>query len=297
MHTLVIGAGFSGACIVQSALKSGSVAATRRSGSSLAELMALGAEVFTFDGGLSQALLESLSRATHLVVSVPPSREQALPDSALLALSSLSLDMLPNLQWIGYLSTIGVYGDHGGAWIDETTACGSTQERSRLRLEAEMHWQQFASKRGLPLSVLRLSGIYGPGRNALVNAMQNSARMLIKPGQVFNRIHVYDLAQATLLAARARHDGVLNITDDLPAPPQEVIRYAHDLLGKSYPQAQQFDTADISAMARSFYSENKRVSNRLSKSVLGLTYSYPTYRHGLDALYKKHYQPTTTNHV
>jgi nucleoside-diphosphate-sugar epimerase len=136
------------------------------------------------------------------------------------------------------------------------------------------------------VSVLRLSGIYGPGRNAVNDALAGRARMLVKPGQVFNRIHVEDLATATLLAARQGVDDVLNITDDEPAPPQDVIRYAHRLVGKPDPEAQDFATTEITPMARSFYSENKRVHNERSKSVLGMKYRYPTYRQGLDAILK-----------
>jgi nucleoside-diphosphate-sugar epimerase len=184
------------------------------------------------------------------------------------------------------LSTIGVYGDHDGQWIDEESPCISRQRRSLARHAAELAWQSFGHQFGVPVSILRLSGIYGPGRNAVEDALAGRARMLIKPGQVFNRIHVHDLAQATILAALQRFDGVLNITDDEPAPPQDVICYAHSLLGLSPPEAQDFASAEISPMARSFYSENKRVSNQRSRSLLGLQYRYPNYRAGLKQLHK-----------
>jgi len=189
------------------------------------------------------------------------------------------------LEWVGYLSTIGVYGDHAGGWVDETTACTSSQVRSVMRREAEIGWQALATTWQVPLAILRLSGIYGPGRNAVEDAIAGRARMLVKPEQVFNRIHVDDLAAATVRCAKQRYQGVVNITDDLPAPPQDVIRYAHKLVGKPAPEAVDFATADISDMARSFYSENKRVSNKLSKAALGMQYRYPTYESGLDALW------------
>ena len=294
MHTVVIGAGFSGTCIAQRALESGTVTVTKRSLASLQQLAELGMNTCLFDGALHQDLLDALRLATHLVISVPPARDAPLRDPALDAISTLSKIDMPSLQWIGYLSTIGVYGDHAGAWIDETAECRSVQMRSVMRLEVENAWHRFATKLGIPLSVLRLSGIYGPGRNALEDAINGRARMLIKPGQVFNRIHVHDLADATVLAARSLHNGIVNITDDLPAAPQDVVRYAHDLCNREHPQAQDFATADISAMARSFYSENKRVSNAMSKTVLGVQYRYANYKQGLQSLYQQMSQQKST---
>lgn len=292
MHTVILGAGFSGRHIAAEALRFGSVCGTRRTTQGLQELREQGIAGCLVDGAASTAFREELSRVTHLVVSVAPARDLPLQDPMLALLtplvtgtpSSATAAPLCSLQWIGYLSTIGVYGDHDGGWIDEDTPCTSTQIRSRARREAELAWQALGSRLGVPVSVLRLSGIYGPGRNAVSDAVAGRARMLIKPGQVFNRIHVDDLATATVLAARLGFDGILNITDDEPAPPQDVIRYAHRLVGKPDPEAQDFATADITPMARSFYSENKRVRNERSKSLLQMTYRYPDYRQGLHAL-------------
>ncbi len=292
MHTLILGAGYSGQHIAVEASACGSVCGTRRTTEGLLELQKRGIAGCLVDGAVSDALLAELSRVTHLVVSVAPARNLPLQDPMLELLRPLVEGVqqvradapLQALKWIGYLSTIGVYGDHEGRWIDEDTPCTSTQIRSRARREAELAWQAFARELGVPVSVLRLSGIYGPGRNALRDAMAGRARMLVKPGQVFNRIHVQDLATATLLAARQKVDGILNITDDEPAPPQDVIRYAHRLAGKPEPQAHDFATADITPMARSFYSENKRVRNDRSKAILHMTYRFPTYRQGLDAI-------------
>ena len=292
MHTVILGAGFSGQHIAAEAAAVGSVCGTRRSAEGLHELRELGIAGCLVDGAASAPLLEELSRVTHLVVSVAPARDLPLQDPMLELLGPL-VSALPqagvavplgSLKWIGYLSTIGVYGDHAGQWIDEDTPCTSTQIRSLARREAELAWQALGCKLGVPVSVLRLSGIYGPGRNAVKDAIAGRARMLIKPGQVFNRIHVQDLATATMLAARLGVDGILNITDDEPAPPQDVIRYAHRLTGKPDPQACDFATADISRMARSFYSENKRVRNERSKALLHMSYRFPTYRQGLDAI-------------
>ena len=294
MHTLILGAGFSGQHIAAEAAEFGSVCGTRRSVEGLDELRELGIAGCLVDGTASAALLEELSQVTHLVVSVAPARDLPLQDPMLELLQPL-VNVSPNvsplsradaplrsLRWIGYLSTIGVYGDHEGQWVDEDTPCTSTQTRSLARREAELAWQALGRKLRVPVSVLRLSGIYGPGRNAVKDAVAGRARMLIKPGQVFNRIHVQDLATATMLAAREEFDGLLNITDDEPAPPQDVIRYAHQLVGKSDPEAVDFATADITPMARSFYSENKRVRNDRSKALLHMCYRFPTYRQGLD---------------
>lgn len=287
MHTLVLGAGFSGVRIAEAAATHGSACGTKRTAAGVEELALQGLHAVIFDGQVGAELQAELAKTTHLVVSVAPLRTTPFHDPVLTALASFTRLQLPMLQWIGYLSTIGVYGDHRGQWVDESTPCSSTQTRSLMRREAELAWQRFGQSLDVPVSVLRLSGIYGPARNAVNDAIRGRARMLIKPGQVFNRIHVEDLSQATIKAALLSYDGVLNISDDLPAPPQDVIVFAHELTGKLAPQAQDFQTADISPMARSFYSENKRVDNQLSKSALGFNYLYPTYKEGLVALWSE----------
>lgn len=285
MHTVILGAGYSGFRIALEAQKHGSVCGTRRTLTGVQELESLGVPACQLDGELTEPLLRELARATHLLVSVAPERTPPFFDPVLSLMNQLAPNAMPSLQWIAYLSTIGVYGDHGGRWVDEKTPCTSTQQRSIMRKEAEMQWQHFAKLRALPVSILRLSGIYGPGRNAIEDAIKGRARLLIKPNQVFNRIHVDDLAQAADKAAMLKHHGILNITDDVPAPPQDVIRYAHSLIGKEAPAAQQFATAVMSDMARSFYSENKRVLNSASKQVLKLEYQYPNYRIALNKLW------------
>ncbi|MFK7890060.1 MAG: SDR family oxidoreductase [Granulosicoccus sp.] len=286
MHTLVIGAGFSGSRIALLARECGTVSATRRNKESLHALQQNGISSFVLDGALDEVLREELRRATHLIICVPPERQAPLRDPVHDLLAGLHREDIPSLVWIAYLSTIGVYGDHAGAWVDEDSECLSVQPRSQMRRAAEVAWQSFADLMHIPLCILRLSGIYGPGRNALEDAIKGKARLLIKPGQVFNRIHVDDIAQATLLAARLHYAGIVNITDDLPAPPQDVVRFAHNLVNKPCPPEQEFATADLSDMARSFYSENKRVSNKRSKLHLQMTYQHPNYESGLEALLK-----------
>lgn len=187
--------------------------------------------------------------------------------------------------WIGYLSTIGVYGDQGGAWIDETTQPTPTSRRSQGRLAVENAWLALGRETGKPVQVFRLSGIYGPGRNPIVKLRDGKSQRIIKAGQVFNRIHVDDIA-TTLLASldRPRAGAIYNVTDDEPTPPQVVTEHAAALTGLPLPPEVDFETADLSPMARSFYGENKRVRNRLIREELGVDLAYPTYREGLAGL-------------
>ena len=223
---------------------------------------------------------EALAQADVLLVSVPPDADSDpvldLYDEQMIESSAAR---------IVYLSTVGVYGDHQGAWVSEDTPCVPVAERSQARLEAEQDWAECAADMGAELDILRLSGIYGPGRNALVNLREGTARRIIKPGQVFNRIHVEDIADAIAACiARGQPGRIYNVTDDEPAPPQDVMEYAAQLLGLAPPPERDFETTDMSPMARSFYGENKRVSNARIKSELGFEFQYPTYREGLRAL-------------
>ncbi|MFK8077811.1 MAG: NAD-dependent epimerase/dehydratase family protein [Granulosicoccus sp.] len=288
MHTLILGAGYSGKRIARLAKLCGSVTGTRREHAGIDELASLGIEGVQLNSKLSDEFIAQLAKTTHLIVSVAPNREAPLHDPMLSLLQPLEAASFSHLKWIGYLSTIGVYGDYQGRWVDEESQCLSAQSRSIMRREAETAWQLFGERLGVPVAILRLSGIYGPERNAVRDALIGKARMLVKPHQVFNRIHVDDLARATLLAAKQEFSGILNITDDNPAPPQHVVQYAHALVGKSAPQAIDFLTADITPMARSFYSENKRVLNTASKRMLGMNYRYPNYRIALSEIWRKH---------
>lgn len=215
--------------------------------------------------------------ATHVLVSASPKDGG---DPTLAALGD-ALRQSRRLEWLGYLSTTGVYGDAGGAWVDEDAPLDPGTPRGKLRLAAEEAW----SATGLPVHIFRLAGIYGPGRGPFAKIRAGSARRIIKPGQIFSRIHRDDIAGALLASIeRPRPGGVYNVCDDLPAPPEEVIAYAARLLGMPPPPEEPFETAEMTAMARSFYSESKRVSNRRLKRELGVELLYPTYREGLTAL-------------
>src|SRR5690606_5305364 len=188
--------------------------------------------------------------------------------------------LMPKLAWAGYLSTVGVYGDHKGGWVDEETVLNPVSARSVERVEAENHWLGFGAASGPPVAVLRLAGIYGPGRNALRNMEEGTARRLVKKDQVFNRIRVEDIGRSALFLADRRLGGVWNITDDEPGPPQDVVAEAARLMGLPTPPDIPFETAELSPMARSFYGENKRVSNAKLKAA-GFEFRFPNYRQSL----------------
>ncbi|WP_336486716.1 SDR family oxidoreductase [Methylobacterium nigriterrae] len=226
------------------------------------------------------AIAADLADCDALLVSAPPGR---CGDSVLAAHASHIRES--RIRWIGYLSTIGVYGDQGGAWIDEATEPSPRSERSRMRLAVERDWLALGAETGKAVQVFRLSGIYGPGRNPFVKLREGKAQRIIKRDQVFNRIHVDDIASSLAASLdRPRGGGIYNVTDDEPAPPQLVTEYAADLAGLPLPPAVDFETAELSPMARSFYGENKRVRNRLIREELGVDLAYPTYREGLAAL-------------
>ncbi|MEY8829093.1 SDR family oxidoreductase [Sedimentitalea sp. XS_ASV28] len=221
-----------------------------------------------------------LDGVTHLLISTAPTEEG---DPVLHALGQEIARRARQFQWVGYLSTTAVYGDHQGAWVDETTPATPASKRGRLRVHAEEQW---AAIPDLPLHIFRLAGIYGPGRGPFSKLKRGGLRRIIKPGQVFSRIHVDDIA--TVLAAsmnRPDPGAIYNVCDDEPVPPQDVIAYAAELQGLPLPPAVPFDEADLSPMARSFYSENKRVRNDRIKRDLGITLRYPDYRSGLTALH------------
>ena len=281
----VFGCGYSASAYVSRldpAMLSG---VTTRSPEKAAAFAERGWRPLLFNGETETAPIDAaLAETTHLLVSIAPGEAG---DPVLSAFRQTILERMPKLAWIGYLSTVGVYGDHGGAWVDETTPLKPVSQRSVERVAAEGAWAAIAASRNVPLAILRLSGIYGPGRNAFVNLAEGKARRLVKPGQVFNRIHVEDIAGALQLLAAGRIGGNFNITDDEPAPPQDVVEYAARLAGVPVPPELDFDTAELSPMARSFYGENKRVSNARIKRT-GYTFSFPTYREALVALVGHH---------
>jgi dTDP-4-dehydrorhamnose reductase len=239
--------------------------------------------IHVFDGEVPGATLaEDLREATHVILSIPPDERG---DPALLH-HRADLDAAPNLQWIGYFSTVGVYGDFGGEWIDEDAQTSPMNVRSRQRLEAEQAWQDYARTRGVPLFIERLAGIYGPGRSAFDKLREGTARRIVKTGQVFNRIHVADIGRITARAAMAKLAGTFNLADTEPAPPQDLVTYAAHMMGIEPPAETPFEAAEMTPMARSFYSDNKRVSSKRVLEALGTDLLYPTYREGLDAIWK-----------
>jgi nucleoside-diphosphate-sugar epimerase len=255
---------------------------TVREAERAARLMGDGIAAVVFDGERpGEGVAEGLATATHLLVSIAPGAS----GDRVLAHHRADILAAPGLQWIGYLSTVGVYGDRAGAWVDEETPPNPRRGRSADRLAAEDAWSALAAEHAVPLGIFRLAGIYGPGRNAFVNLAEGRARRIVKPGQVFNRIHVADIA-ATLAAAAAKPASrIYNLADDEPAPPEDVVAFAAGLMGVLVPPAIPFDEADLSPMARSFYGENKRASSRRIRQELGVVLRYPTYRDGLTAMW------------
>ncbi len=222
---------------------------------------------------------DALAQATHILISAAPGPEG---DPILAVLQNEISALAPRLEWAGYLSTTGVYGDHDGAWVDETTPLTPATDRGKARVAAEAQWQSIP---GLPLQVFRLAGIYGPGRGPFEKVKAGTARRIIKENQVFSRIHVEDIAQVLEASmARPNPGAVYNVCDDDPAPPQDVIAHAAHLLDLPMPPAVAFEDAEMSPMARSFYSESKRVSNNRIKQELGANLIFPSYRDGLPTL-------------
>lgn len=224
----------------------------------------------------------ALGKSTHVVVSIAPDEM----GDVVLRHHRAELDAMPNLEWLCYYSTVGVYGDFDGGWVDESAPLVPRNLRSDFRVRAEEEWIDYAKARGVPLCILRLAGIYGPGRSSFDRLAEGTARRVIKPGQVFNRIHVDDIARVTMLAAQRRLAGVFNMADDEPAPPQDLITYAAGKMGVEPPAEIPFERAEMTPMARSFYRDNKRVSNAAIKTALGIDLLFPNYRTGLDAIWK-----------
>ncbi|MGI3169599.1 SDR family oxidoreductase [Pseudooceanicola sp. C21-150M6] len=276
-HTLLsLGHGYSARALTRKLLPNGWVIhGTTRDPDKAEGLQSTGIHPHVFPGDLSAPL----SEATHILVSAGPDAEG---DPMLRHLRDEIAEAAPRLEWVGYLSTTGVYGDHQGGWVDEETPLTPFTRRGKWRVAAEAEWQAIP---GLPLHIFRLAGIYGPGRGPFSKVRNGTARRIIKPGQVFSRIHVEDIAQV-LAASIARPDpgAIYNLCDDDPAPPQEVIAHAAELLRLPLPPEEDFETAEMTPMARSFYAESKRVKNDRIKRDLDVQLIYPTYREGLAAL-------------
>lgn len=278
MTTLLsLGHGYSARALARRLVPQGwRIHATTRSAEKAEALKAEGVIPHVFPG---EDLSAALGEATHLLVSAGPDEAG---DPMLRELGDAIAARAGALDWAGYLSTTGVYGDHTGGWVDEATPLTPSTRRGRWRVAAEAEWQAIP---GLPLHIFRLAGIYGPGRGPFSKVRSGKARRIVKPGQVFSRIHVEDIAQVLEASIRRPNPGaVYNLCDDDPAPPQDVIAHAAELLGLPLPPEEDFAEAEMTPMARSFYAESKRVRNDRIKDELGVRLFYPTYREGLAAL-------------
>jgi len=276
MRLLIFGFGYSATAIAEELRgRAEWIGGTVRDESKAAAAKNAGVEPLLFGGAQISA---ALAQATHIIQSIPPGDS----GDPVLARHADEIRTAKNLRWIGYLSTVGVYGDHGGAWVNEDTPPNPQQPRTRARVEAETAWGQI----GQPLATFRIAGIYGPGRNALINIADGSARRIVKQDQIFNRVHVADIGASVATAAMQEATGVFNLADDEPAPPQDVIAFAANLMGVAPPPEIDFATAELSPMARSFYGENRRVANTRLKRDLGLSLRFPTYREGLSGMWR-----------
>jgi nucleoside-diphosphate-sugar epimerase len=274
---LSIGHGFSARALAARLVPQGwRIVGTTRSPDKADAIADTGVEPVVWPGADLGALI---AQFPNVLVSAGP---DSAGDPVLNAVEDAVTRAAPDLRWVGYLSTTGVYGDHDGDWVDEDTPLTPSTKRGRARVTAEARWQAIPD---LPLHIFRLAGIYGPGRGPFAKVRAGTARRIIKQGQVFSRIHVEDIAQALELSLQRPDPGaVYNLCDDDPAPPQDVIAHAAALLGLPVPPAIPFDQADMTPMARSFYAESKKVRNDRIKQALGWAPQFPTYRAGLAAL-------------
>ncbi|MDO5368730.1 SDR family oxidoreductase [Paracoccus sp. (in: a-proteobacteria)] len=278
LRLVVLGHGYSAGFLTRRLLPEGwTVTGTTRDDP--ARVAATGATPLRWPGQ-EGAIRDAIARADAILVSAGPDAGEcpALRDFGPAIAASPA-------RWLGYLSTTGVYGDRQGDWVEEDSELAPSTRRGRDRMAAEAGWQALAAAHGLPLHIFRLAGIYGPGRGPFEKVRNGTARRIIKPGQVFSRIHAEDIAQ-TLAASIARPDpgAVYNLCDDDPAPPEDVLEHAAKLLGLPPPPAEDFATAEMTPMARSFYAESKRVSNARIKRDLGIRLIHPDYRSGLAAI-------------
>ncbi len=273
---LSFGHGYSAQALGRLLLRQGwRVIGTTRNDDKLGSLQATGVEPRLWPGA---NMTPALDAATHLLLSAAPDEEG---DPVLRELRHEISVRAGQFDWVGYLSTTGVYGDNNGDWVDEASPLNPATSRGKARVAAEADWAGL----GLPLHIFRLAGIYGPGRGPFEKVRQGTARRIIKPGQVFSRTHVEDIAQVLAASiARPNPGAAYNVCDDDPAPPEDVIAYAAELLGLPIPPAEDFATAEMTPMARSFYAESKKVRNDRIKEELGVVLKYPDYRSGLRAL-------------
>ncbi|MCV2867326.1 SDR family oxidoreductase [Defluviimonas sp. WL0002] len=275
---LSIGHGYSAAALVRR-LSGWRIIGTTRRVEKAERLRRGGIEALLWPG---DDLRPAIEAASHILISVAPDDGG---DPVLRALNQAIGDAAPHLRWVGYLSTTGVYGDHAGGWVDETTPLTPSTHRGKIRVLAESQWRALAARTGLPLHIFRLAGIYGPGRGPFEKVKNGTARRIIRENQFFSRIHVDDIA-AVLAASIARPDpgAVYNVADNDPAPPEDVLTEAARLLDLPQPPEVAFEDAEMTPLARSFYAESKRVRNDRIRRELGVELAYPDYRAGLRAL-------------
>ena len=275
---VVLGHGYSAGWLTPELIRRGwQVTGTTRN--NLPRVAASGADALRWPGQ-DDAVRRAIARADALLVTAAPDRHG---DPALMAYRDDIASARP--AWIGYLSTTGVYGDRQGDWVDEGDALTPSTLRGQERVAAEQAWQHLAREHGLALHIFRLAGIYGPGRGPFAKLRSGTARRIVKPGQIFSRIHVQDIARVLLASLdRPSAGAVYNVCDDDPAPPEDIIAHAAEIAGLPLPPLEDFATAEMTPMARSFYSESKRVSNRRIRDELGVELLYPDYRAGLAAL-------------
>lgn len=231
-----------------------------------------------------------VAESSHILISTPPT--SLMGDPVLTKYGDLIRKQAPHLQWLGYLSSTGVYGDHQGRWVNEETECIPHTQTAIMRLKAEEAWFSFAKINQLPLHVFRLSGIYGPGRNAIERLQKGKNHTLFKEGQVFCRIHVEDIATTLLASMNAISPlSIYNVSDDEPAPAHAVEEYAASLLHQEPPSLVRISEASISPMEQEFYDNNRRVSNLKIKKELHVSLKYPTFREGLGQIWKDNFAP------
>ncbi|MCQ0969200.1 SDR family oxidoreductase (plasmid) [Paracoccus sp. TK19116] len=281
MHLLIFGHGYSAGFLTPLLVQEGwTVSGTTRGSSD--RVRAAGANPLLWPGD-EDGVARAIAQADAILASVAPDGDA---DPVLAAFGPQIAAAKPS--WLGYLSTTGVYGDREGGWVDEDSPLEPATRRGKARVAAEAEWQALADKAALPLHIFRLAGIYGPGRGPFRKLRDGTARRIVKPGQVFSRIHAADIAQAVAASLSGKGGpGIYNLCDDDPAPPQDVIEHAARLLDMPVPPEIAIDDAEMTPMALSFYAESKRVRNDRMKDHLGITLIHPDYRSGLSAILRE----------
>lgn len=284
MRIVLLGAGYSARAFARTiAPEADWIAGTTREKERFGTLEQAGIRPVLFDGSkIGPELAEVLAKATHLVHSAAPVDGG---DPLLRLLPEPLTEAMPMLTWAGYYSTVGVYGNHDGAWVDEESECRATSKRGLARIRAERGWIAAGATAGVAVAVLRLAGIYGPGRNAFTKLESGNAQRIVKPDQVFSRVHVDDIAGFTRHLALGRTGGIFNLADNEPAPPQDVIAFAAGLMGVDPPPEIPFAQAEMTPMARSFYADSRRVSNAKLRGS-GYALLFPDYRDALAAMWR-----------